>query len=151
MIVVTKQTYWIDPDWLNAQEDVVLKYTPLTKFYRTKHYLDFQDIIDYMVGGLHHQHKSILVDFKIRSHEIGDSSCPVSGWHYDCVKDYNHPSKHEHHVIFSSSDPTEFLVEDKVMSFHGVVEYGRDLHRGSVITKNGKRVLIRITETDNIK
>lgn len=102
----------------------------------------------------HHKHAHLLIDVKIADFNVGDYGCFNTDWHYDCVKEYNHPSEHEHHTIFTNYCGTEWLQEDGKIVKAGDSEiwsYGRELHRCPKLDRAGKRVIIRLTSTDLIK
>lgn len=137
-------------DWTNVQEQVN-KYVPLHKALAT---FDKEAVfvIEQMLPFLQHKHKNILVDYKVRHLEAGEDGCPLPDWHYDCVKEYSHPTKHEHHLIYVNVDGTLFLDEPHILKANDgdVWEYGRELHASPRMQKACKRVLIRVTETDSV-
>lgn len=137
-------------DWSNVEEQVN-KYVPLHKALDTFDEPAVQ-VITRMAPFLKHEHKRILVDYKVRVQKKGDNGCPVVGWHFDCVKDFNHPAKHEHHMIYSNMDGTLFLDGCNILQFAdgSVVEYGRELHDAPILREDMKRIVIRVTETDSI-
>lgn len=140
-----------DVSWENVAEQVN-KYVPLQRALAT---FDKEAVfvIEKMLPFLQHQHKKLLVDYKVRHLKAGDYGCPLPDWHYDCVKEYSHPSKHEHHLIYTNIDGTLFLDSGTniIKAANGSVwEYGRELHASPKMVEDCKRILIRVTETDNI-
>lgn len=102
----------------------------------------------------HHNHDNLLLDIKIANFNAGDYGCFNTDWHYDCVKEFEHPSSHEHHTIFTNYCGTEWLQDDGAIVKAGDSEiwsYGRELHRCPQLNKAGKRVVIRLTSTNLIK
>ena len=89
---------------------------------------------------------------RVRWLEVGYSGCPLPEWHYDCVKNYLHEAKHEHHLLYTNLDGTLFKDGDDIIKAGDseVWEYGRELHAAPVMKNKCKRVLIRVTETDSV-
>lgn len=109
-------------------------------------------VIDEMCKYLKGDYKYTVIDFKVRTLKAGDYGCPLPDWHYDCVKDFNHPSRHEHHMIYVNQEGTIMHIDDPFQIGDGEIwEYGRDLHASPMLTKDMKRVSIRVTENDLIK
>ena len=101
-----------------------------------------------------HNHVNLLVDVKVGDFNVGDYGCFNTDWHYDCVKELNHHTKHEHHTIYTSFCGTEWLSEDGSITKAGdgeIWSYGRELHRCPKLDRAGKRVVVRLTSTDLIK
>lgn len=147
MIVVTKHN--IDQSVIDGLEELVLKYSPIHKVLGIHKEVD--SLLKNMLKYTDKYMPYTYVDYKVRYHKVGETSCPVAGWHYDVVKDFDHPSPHEIHVIWSSRDGTEFLNKDGAVYSppeQSIVVYGRELHRGSTITQEGKRLIIRVTQTN---
>ena len=115
-----------------------------------------------------------LVDYKVRDLKSGECGCPLDFWHLDVVENPWHDSKPDIHFLFSTEIGTEFIttpmsITEDDTSFKGVVErsegfhvvqavpntiskYGRfNLHRGPRVTKDCRRMLLRLTLTEVIK
>lgn len=137
-------------DWEDV-EDCLYKYIPLQDcafVFPEKALI----VIDEMVKYTKKDYKYTVIDFKVRTLKAGEYGCPLPDWHYDCVKEYNHPSRHEHHIIYVNEQGTLFDKENPFQIGDGEIwEYGRDLHASPKLTKDVKRVLIRLTENDLIK
>jgi hypothetical protein len=112
-------------------------------------------ILDIMSKHLTYKYKYIVVDLKVRELTKGQHGCPLPDWHYDCVKDYNHPQKHENHLLYTNIHGTEIAIDDAlnfIKANNGdIYQYGRELHRTAKMPENCKRVLIRLTECDNVR
>lgn len=136
--------------WDGVKEQIN-KYIPLRRALST---FDKEAVfvIEKMLPYLQYKHDNILVDYKVRVLENGEDGCPLPDWHFDCVKDYHHPAKHEHHLIYVNTDGTLFLDGCNILkaSDGDVWEYGRELHAAPKMQKACKRVLIRVTETDSV-
>ena len=118
-----------------------------------------------------------LVDYKVRELKAGDCGCMLEGWHLDVVEDPFHESKPDIHLIYSTEFGTEFLTQP-IPAFKGdtfksclepfnqealeqravrakpnhVSAYNRfQLHRGPKVTKDCKRMLLRLTATEVVK
>lgn len=147
-----KLLFGVDPvNWEDTEEQLH-KYVSLEKALRC---FDSKalGILEMMLPHIHHGYQNYLVDFKVRNLVKGRSGCPVPGWHYDCVRDKNHPSREEHHLLYTNIDGTLFLCEDGRHIKAGdsqVWEYGRELHSAPFVMSNCKRVLIRLTGTDSV-
>lgn len=123
------------------------------------------------------KYKYTLLDVKIVDLKKGQLPC-LPGWHLDCTMHPEHKTKPETHHIFvwGAGCRTRFVVspieiptangrlieadravrEQKPEVFQvdecTLTRYYRDnLHAPSKATKAGKRILIRITETDLVK
>lgn len=126
------------------------------------------ELVEYMSQWLKHEHKRIVVDLKVREHDEGECVC-IPGWHLDCTVNPNHSSRPENHIIYSTVVGTEFVAEpvyagdathfrevlrDDFATIayppNSIVQYSRDLHRGPLMPRKGRRILLRITETDII-
>lgn len=119
-----------------------------------------------------------LVDYKVRDLKAGDCGCMLEGWHLDVVENPWHNSKPDFHLIFSTEIGTNFLtqpipclegdthflrclepfsleaLEAKVVSSkpNYVSAYNRfQLHRGPIVKKDCRRMLLRVTATEVIK
>lgn len=119
----------------------------------------------------------LLVDYKVRDLKRGDYGCPLKGWHIDCVTNPRHKSRPERHLIFSTefgteymTTPLEVLAEEEHFSKtverltsanskvayiqvipNTITQYERlNLHRGPLITKDCRRVVLRLTQTEVI-
>ncbi|MNF84147.1 hypothetical protein D3C85_755680 [compost metagenome] len=120
-----------------------------------------------------------LVDYKVRELKAGDCGCKLEGWHLDVVESPWHDSKPDFHLIYSTEVGTDFLAQP-IPSFqddghflrslepfnldylenHRVVSskpnhvsaYNRyQLHRGPIVKRDCKRMLLRLTATEVIK
>ena len=147
-----KLLFGVDPvNWWNTEEQLH-KYVPLEKALRC---FDSKalDILEKMLPHIQCGYRNYLVDFKVRNLGKGQSGCPVPGWHYDCVRDKNHPSRNEHHLLYTNVDGTLFMCEDGTQIKAGdsqVWEYGRELHCAPLMKESCKRVLIRLTGADSV-
>lgn len=122
-------------------------------------------------------HKNVLIDIKVHDIEKENFPC-LPGWHTDCTLNPWHYTLPEvHHIyMFGAECRTRFLDEDFEMSFESmnpkyikdkmnsvihkswavqegyIYRYDRfSLHAPSLAEKTGKRLLIRITESDLIR
>lgn len=114
-------------------------------------------------------YKHILVDVKI--HKLRTGQIPaLPNWHFDCIKDPRDESKEEtHHLFITGGSNTEFVKEDMYIEipeifnfsiFNNVIgekidpytiyTYGRHLHRATKASIDCTRLLIRVSETDNM-
>jgi hypothetical protein len=112
---------------------------------------EVQDILNIMLLYTYNNYKFMVFDFKVRNLIEGQCSCIFPQWHYDCVRKFDHPSRHENHLVYSNIYGTEFLNPDFSITQAGDSElwnYGRELHRGTRVPVECKRVIIRLTETD---
>jgi hypothetical protein len=122
-------------------------------------------------------HRYVVVDVKL--HDIIEGQFPcLPGWHMDCTLNPWHDTKPDvHHIyVVGAGCRTRFLAEDFTMEFPTVIpaqvktlmnsvehkswkaeeahvyRYDRfGLHAPSVAESTGKRMLIRVTETDLIR
>lgn len=145
-----------------------LKYKPLNP--ENYHSLDNQAqiVLDKMMPFLEDGYKSTLFDYKVFSLSSGECGCKLDGWHIDVTRNPNHPSRIDHHLIYSTVAGTEFMTTEiptlendfsKVV-MHGryfqakpnsIYQYNRmNVHRGPKVEEDCKRVLIRVTQTDII-
>ena len=119
-----------------------------------------------------------LVDYKVRDLKVGDCGCALEGWHLDVVTNPNHNTKPDFHLIYSTEFGTDFLTNpiyfdkdidhfDKCISIYNfeylesqtisanancVSAYSRfQLHRGPKVTRDCRRMLLRVTATQVIK
>jgi hypothetical protein len=139
-------------DWEETEEQLH-KYVPLNKALSI-----FDDnavyVVQRMMEYIHGDYENIVIDYKVRNLHKDQCGCPLQGWHYDCVKDFSHLDRHEHHIIYSNTCGTEFLLEDNSIlkaNDGDVWEYSRELHRGPLMAQDCKRILIRLTETNTIR
>lgn len=136
-----------------------------------------RSIIQEMLPNINNKHNNVIIDVKVHDLKLGEMPC-MNNWHMDCVGRHDEEFKEEcHHlIIFGDCSRTIFLCDsitlenvpnDKVINWNKVIDlhpynifqikpnhiytYGRNLHRGAPATKDGRRLLIRITETDKIK
>lgn len=136
-----------------------------------------QQMLDLMAVTAKHNLKW-LVDYKVRDLKAGDCGCILDGWHLDVVENPWHNSKPDVHMIYSTEFGTEFLTrkipvhEDEhhfkdTLSIYNlealesnvvrskpnnVSVYNRfQLHRGPRVTRDCKRMLLRLTATEVIK
>lgn len=111
------------------------------------------NVLEIMMPYLTGNYKYTLVDLKVRQLKKGQYGCPLPDWHYDCVKDYEHPSKHENHLLYTNLNGTEIQHDGQIIKANDgdIWQYSRDLHRTSKMTDDCKRVLLRLTECDNVK
>ena len=138
-------------------ENTYMKYVRVDSI----HWTDYNDVqLERLVRKmcrLHkpfHSHANLLLDVKIGDFNVGDYACFNTDWHYDCVKEYDHPTEHEHHTIYTNFCGTEFLKEDGSIVKAGdgeIWQYGRELHRCPKLDRAGRRILVRLTSTDLIK
>lgn len=117
-----------------------------------------------------------VVDYKVKDLKVGDCGVPLEGWHLDCVTNPHHQTKPETHLLFSTHFGTEFVknpwcVGENDIHFKNVVDfyqdldksfisvkpntitqYGRfNLHRAPIVTKDCRRMTLRLTQTEVIK
>jgi hypothetical protein len=120
-----------------------------------------------------------LVDYKVRDLKAGDCGCALEGWHLDVVTNPWHESKPDFHLIYSTEIGTDFLTQPipcfpedthfkqcldpfnlEYLEQHKAVSskpnhvsaYNRwQLHRGPIVKKDCKRMLLRVTATEVIK
>lgn len=133
---------------ISYEEDVVIKYACRRKVDETLPLnSDLRCFINRMVINGNCDYP--LVDIKLRFHKKGECTC-IPGFHYDCVKDYDDPSPHEHHLIWSNIEGTIF--ENGQRASDGEIwSYGRDLHAGPYVKEDCVRILIRLTQTKKIR
>lgn len=135
-------------------------------------------VLDEMFKYLTLQYKSIYFDFKVYDLKAGDCGCALPEWHIDVTPNPNHPTKECRHLIYTTEIGTEFLlneigVDERVTDFRLSYEktlqqvnelgfentlqvppdvislyYRSNVHRAPIMTKDCKRVMIRLTETD---
>lgn len=127
------------------------KYVPLSKIEKLNDE-NLLYILSLMKEYCTFNYKKILVDYKIRFCKEGTTGCPNPDFHYDCVRYYDHPSKHENHLIYTNLDGTLFYNEGDIIKVGDseIWQYSRELHSTPIMSKSIKRVLIRLTETDNV-
>lgn len=158
-------------DW----SDVPVQMHKYKKF-TTCHGLDLPNqalnVLDEMFKYLTLQYKNIYFDFKVYDLKTGDCGCALPEWHIDVTPNPNHPTKECRHLIYTTEIGTEFLtgykVRTSVTDFRlllGDIEkrggntlqvppdvislyYRSNVHRAPIMTRDCKRVLIRLTETD---
>lgn len=119
-----------------------------------------------------------LVDYKVRDLKAGDCGCTREGWHLDVVENPWHESKPDFHLIYSTEIGTDFLTRkvpvfpdedhfNKTLSIYDpealesfavsskpnhVSTYNRfQLHRGPIVKKDCRRMLLRLTATEVIR
>lgn len=135
-------------------------------------------VLDEMFKYLTLQYKSIYFDFKVYDLKEGDCGCALPEWHIDVTPNPNHPTKECRHLIYTTEIGTEFLlnvihVDERVTDFrHSYTNqlkqveelgfentlqvppdvislyYRSNVHRAPIMTRDCKRVMIRLTETD---
>lgn len=89
-----------------------------------------------------------LVDIKVRDLVKDQFSCFVEDFHYDWVKNFDHKNKHEFHVLYTNVNGTEFE-NDRKCKDNSIYTFGRELHKGTLMNEDVRRVLIRISYVDN--
>jgi hypothetical protein len=120
-------------------------------------------------------HKYIVVD--VKTHILKEGQIPaLPFWHFDCVCDPRDNSREEvHHIFITDGCNTEFLKHEAILDLEDafnpvsfnkkyqdiligeeiepycIYTYRRHLHRATKAKKNCKRLLIRVSETDNIR
>lgn len=137
-----------------------------------------QKMFDLMAASDDEGHVRWLVDYKVRDLKVGDCGCKLEGWHLDVVENPWHHSNPDFHLIYSTEIGTDFLtqpipcfpedehfskclepfnlerLETKVVSSkpNHVSAYNRfQLHRGPIVKKDCRRMLLRVTATEVIK
>lgn len=137
-----------------------------------------QKMFDLMERSDDEGHVRWLVDYKVRDLKAGDCGCALEGWHLDVVTNPWHDSKPDFHLIYSTEIGTDFLTrkipvfpdEDhfsKTLSIYNTESLEKDvvsskpnhvsaynrwqLHRGPIVKKDCKRMLLRVTATEVIK
>lgn len=126
---------------------------------------------------LSEKHANVVVDVKVVDLKEGGLPCKP-GWHTDCTLDPFHPTRPEiHHLFIWGADcRTKFLLTDLSVDLNEpnkfseiqqavkeqqptyykipectLIRYGRfHIHNPSRAKKSGRRLLIRVTETDLI-
>lgn len=91
------------------------------------------------------------LDVKVRELKSRDTGDYLNKWHYDWVKDYNHPIKHEKHLIYTNKFGTHYIengVEKQCLD-NSIYMYGRELHKSPTVAEDIKRVMIRLSFVDN--
>lgn len=156
-------------DWTDVPESLH-KYKVFSPMIVAKLPWQARRILDRMEEYLEQDYKNTLLDFKVRTLNAGECGCPLEGWHIDVTRNPNHNSKPDRHIIYSTIVGTEFMtdrIETDAQDFANVdiphdvkiwrspadsiVMYDRfNLHRGPIVEKPCKRVLIRLTQTDII-
>lgn len=115
-----------------------------------------------------------FVDYKVRDLEPGQCGCPLPGWHLDVVRNPNHRSRPDVHLIYTTEVGTEMLMnhipipsdcEDWKDCLNETVEdeqiiqlppnkvhfYNRfQIHRGPIVDRKLRRLMIRVTGTEVI-
>jgi len=141
-----------------------------------EHYpTEILNIIQEMLKFRKNQHKFLTIDIKIHNLKKNVLPC-LPNWHLDCTKDMTLPNP-ENHIICMFGDSgsnTEFIVDtwessSSVQDFSAMKDYLNTLkrielkestiytynrhsfHRGTPAKQNGKRLFIRITESDIIR
>lgn len=114
------------------------------------------------------EYTNTLVDFKVKELRAGDCGCALEDWHIDVVRNPNHKSKPDNHLIYTTIVGTEFMLDKLTQNVEdfsnlilpdepnvwkapvdSIVQFDRfNLHRGPVVEYPCKRVLIRLTQTD---
>jgi hypothetical protein len=90
------------------------------------------------------------LDVKVRDLKKGGSGDWYNNYHYDWVRDYDHPNKHETHLIYSNIFGTHYKEDGVVKQCepNRVYMYGRELHCSPIVTEDCRRVLIRLSFVD---
>lgn len=130
------------------------------------------ELMELMAGFCNRKHDRVVVDLKVVDLKEGETTC-IPGWHIDTVVTPYHDSLPENHLIFCTEFGTEFLntpveFNPNMMHFREVLEtlgehevftadpgkvyrYSRThFHRGPKVTRDCRRLLMRITETNVI-
>ena len=138
-----------------------------------------EKMFDLMEASDNEGHTRWLVDYKVRDLKSGDCGCKLEGWHLDVVENPWHDSRPDFHLIYSTEVGTDFLTQpvpcfpednhfkqcldpfnleylesNKVVSSkpNYVSAYSRfQLHRGPIVKKDCRRMLLRVTATEVIK
>jgi len=144
------------------------KYVPLRGIDKLFLSIPMMNVIGAMERYLKPGYASNYIDVKVKELDVGDCGCQLEYWHIDVTRNPMHNSKPDNHIIFSTVVGTEFMlneipcdVEDfsdimipsqpEIMKApaNAIVQYNRfNMHRGPVVDKPCKRVLIRLTQTD---
>ncbi len=114
------------------------------------------------------------LDYKVRDLEPLQYGCPIPGWHLDVVRNPNHNTRPDVHMIFTTECGTELLMnhiplskscvdwkecldlprgEDEIIQLepNKVHFYNRyQFHRGPIVERAMRRLMIRITGTEVI-
>lgn len=90
------------------------------------------------------------LDVKVRDLKEGDSGDWYNNWHYDWVRDYEHPNKHETHLIYSNTFGTLYKENGVVKQCdeNSVYMYGRELHCSPIVNMDCRRIMIRLSFVD---
>lgn len=134
-------------------------------------------VLDEMFKYLTLQYKSIYFDFKVYDLKEGDCGCALPEWHIDVTPNPNHPTKECRHLIYTTEIGTEFLLNElgtdnvfddfrlmlptietiEELGFENTLQvppdvislyYRSNVHRAPIMTRDCKRIMIRLTETD---
>ena len=114
---------------------------------------EIQYIIDRMLDfsrGCFNQYDQCYLDVKVRDLNVGDSGDYFNEWHTDWVKDINHPNKPETYIIYTNIFGTHYIENglEQQCENNSIYMYKRDLHKSPIVTKDCKRVLIRLSFVD---
>lgn len=107
-------------------------------------------IVDKMLNYEVKKYDKCLLDVKVRDLKKDDFSCFLRTYHYDWVKNLDHPNKHETHFIYTNVNGTEFADGTKCID-NSIYEFGRELHKGTLMNTDVRRVLIRLSYVDHLK
>lgn len=107
---------------------------------------------------LFNQYELCYLDVKVRNLKEGDSGDHLNQIHTDYVNDINHPNKQETHLLYTSTGDTEFynFVNNEYVLLgktepNSIYKYGRIHHKSPIMTKECKRVMIRLSFCDRLK
>lgn len=143
------------------------KFAPLSYALRNTNKF-ISDLIESCIIG---DRKGIMVDVKVHDLKKGDSPA-LEHWHIDCCNSPHYRGREEHnHLYITGVSYTEFLKNDIEVDLPDnpkyntllkdcesvkieagkIYSYGRYPHRATPAVEDGTRLLIRVTETDNIQ
>lgn len=112
---------------------------------------------------------TLRLDYKVRDLKRGQTGCPLPGWHTDYTENPNLEGPLEEHLIFATEVGTEFITtpmdvfpEDRhyltvvqrnpnyefcAVKPNTITKYSRlNLHRGPVMVRDCRRVLVRLSK-----
>lgn len=93
------------------------------------------------------------LDVKVRDLKTGESGDWYNNYHYDWVRDYENPNKHETHLIYSNVFGTLYKENgvEKQCEPNRVYVYGRELHCSPIVTEPCRRIMIRLSFVDSLR
>lgn len=132
---------------------------------------DVVKLVDQMMGYID-KDMPIRIDYRVRDLKSGQHGCMLPDWHMDCVTNPFHDSRPETHLIYSNVCGTLFMTDEldvredethfrSTIKRHGgpfshiqaednrVYMFNRfNLHASPVMTRDCRRVIIRLTKSE---